>query len=361
MNLMKRIILTMLMTITTLSANKAKIPASDARFQYIGRFNTEDPRGVSFAWSASTIRFRFSGSECRIFLQHIYDKDSEHNENYYTVFIDGKQSTIIRATPTDSSFIIAKNLSRGEHLVSIFRRTEAFCGIAVFQGIDLGENGELLNPPPLAERRIEYIGDSITCGYGNEASQETDDFLPKTEDAYRTYSAITSRNLAMEYRSICFSGRGIFQNYDLTRESTMLTLFDRYYPQDTLSWNFSSWVPDAVVINLGTNDFAHHIPTEDHFVYAYVALLKKIRQYYPETMIVCLDGSMVSGENLTILRRYIRSAISVVQESGDTRVQPFSLSTQGTYGYGANFHPNLKQNEINAMELTEYLEGIINP
>lgn len=347
------------MTTAISSASETRIPASDERFQYIGRFNTEDPRGVSFAWSASTIRFRFSGEQCRIFLQHIYDEDSEHNENYYTVFINGKKSTILRATPADSSFVIAENLPFAEYTVTIFRRTEALCGLAVFQGIDIGENGQLLNPPSRAQRRIEYIGDSITCGYGNEANLATDGFLPATEDAYRTYSAIASRQLSAEYRSICFSGRGVFQNYDLTRENTMFTLFDHYFPQDTLSWDFTSWVPDVVVINLGTNDFAHHIPTEENFVNAYVALLDKVRSYYPEATIVCLDGSMVSGDNLIVLRRYIQRAIERFKEDGDSRIEQFSLSTQGKYGYGANYHPNLKQNEVNAAELANFLEALI--
>ncbi len=359
MNLMKNLILTLLMTTATLSASETRIPASDERFQYIGRFNTEDKRGASFAWSASTIRFRFSGEQCWIYLQHVYDEDSEHNENYYTVFIDGKQSTIIRATPADSSFIIAENLPFAEHTVTIFRRTEAFCGVAIFLGIDLGNNGKLLSPPPRAKRRIEYIGDSITCGYGNEATRATDGFLPATEDAYRTYSAIVSRSLNAEYRSICFSGRGVFQNYDLTQENTMFTLFDRNFPQDTLSWDFSRWMPDVVVINLGTNDFAHHIPTEANFVNAYDALLRKVRSYYPEATIVCLDGSMVSGDNLVILQRYIKLAIERFKGDSDSRIEHFSLSTQGQYGYGANYHPNLKQNEVNGEELAIYLATLM--
>ena len=97
--------------------------------------------------------------------------------------------------------MLASGLPAGEHLVELYRRTEANQGESQFLGFDFGE-GALLAPPPRAERRIELVGDSITAGYGNEGADMSCPFSPDTENHYLTYGALAARQLGAEASTV---------------------------------------------------------------------------------------------------------------------------------------------------------------
>ena len=256
--------------------------------------------------------------------------------------------------------MIIDGLEPGIHQVEIFRRTEASCGISVFEGIQLPAGEKLLKPPARSTRKIEFIGNSITCGFGNEAESELIPFSPETEDGYRAYSAIAARILNATYHSICYSGRGICRNYDQSTAGLMPELYRLIYPQSTEFWDFTSWIPEVVAINLGTNDFISGIPDSTKFIMNYVDLLKQIKLYYPEAAIICLDGPMLTETPLTICRKYIRSAVTRFSAQGFKKVFTFSLTSQGLLGMGADYHPNLVQHQLNAEELAQFIKMVMN-
>ncbi|MCB0264572.1 MAG: acetyl xylan esterase [Calditrichaeota bacterium] len=335
------------------------ISADHPHFQYIGRFDRTDPQVPHFSWSGSCIRFRFFGSDLGIFLRHLPD-DPEHTENVYTVIIDNNPPQLLHAAPEKNEYRLAENLPEAAHSVTIFRRTEAMCGVGIFEGIRLNAGGLLLSPPQLPQRKIEFIGDSITCGFGNEAASETEGFTAATEDGYRAFGAIASRKLDAEYRAICFSGRGVHRNYDGSRTGLLPELFEQIYPQSPQKWQFSQWQPDVAVVNLGTNDFANGIPEATEFIGDYSAFLGKIRVAYPAATIICLDGPMLSGDALSTCQHYIKQAVTIAEKNGDSNVFTFSLSTQGENGFGADWHPNVAQHEKNADELVAFFNEKLN-
>ena len=51
---------------------------------------------------------------------------------------------------------------------------------------------------------MEVIGDSISCGYGNEAANEHEHFSPTTENAYFSYGAIAARAFNADYTCIAW-------------------------------------------------------------------------------------------------------------------------------------------------------------
>src|SRR5262245_37584358 len=125
--------------------------------RYVGRVDTSDPSGGRFAWSGSGVIARFSGTSLGVrFLGY----------QQYTVLIDGVLGPKLMSIG-GGSVSLATGLAAGPHTVEIYRRTEANQGEAQFLGFDLA-GGELLAAPAPRDRRLEVIGDSITCGYGNE-------------------------------------------------------------------------------------------------------------------------------------------------------------------------------------------------
>lgn len=89
-----------------------------------------------------------------------------------------------------------------------------------------------------------------------------------------------------------WSGKGLVKNYGEVPPSTdpFPIYFNRTFGvSPTPIYNFSNYEPDAVVINLGTNDFSTTpVPSQLMFENAYRNFLNQIRQAYSEEMIFFL-------------------------------------------------------------------------
>jgi lysophospholipase L1-like esterase len=335
------------------SAGAAGAPAIDATpaVRFVGRFDTTDPAGPRFAWSGSGMLARFSGASVGIRLA---------GAQQYTVLIDGALQP--KLTSTGNLDPLASDLAPGEHTVEVYRRTEANQGEAQFLGFDFGA-GQLLAPPPAPERRIEIIGDSISCGYGVEGADMTCPFSPDTENHSLTYGAIAARNVGADLVTVAWSGKGVVCNYgdDATAcTDPMPTYYDRILPARADSaWSFANYQPQAVVINLGTNDFSTAVdPTTADFEAAYVALLEHVRSEYADATILCTIGPLLSGTDLTTVRTSIDNAVQARAAQGDTKVKTFELEpTDPANGYGCDYHPSSRTHEIMADALTAELRA----
>jgi lysophospholipase L1-like esterase len=206
------------------------------------------------------------------------------------------------------------------------------------------------------------VGDSITCGYGIEGPDMNCGFTPQTENHYLTYAALTARALDAEVSTVAWSGKGVVCNYGDDASSCMNPLpsyYERTLPNRADSaWDFSRFQPDAVVVNLGTNDFStDDDPTQAEFQAAYLALLQTIRGKYPNARIVCTNGPMLSGTDLTTVRSYIQS---VVETLADPKVQSLEIPAQdGSDGYGCDWHPSQARHEKMAELLTTALKSAL--
>jgi hypothetical protein len=107
------------------------------------------------------------------------------NENEYNVFINDKLSSILSTTHDQTVYPIANNLTKSsEYTIRLTKRTEARFGIVTFKGIHLDQGGQILPLKVAHSRRIEFLGDSITCGYGDDSTDPNCKFTPQTENNY---------------------------------------------------------------------------------------------------------------------------------------------------------------------------------
>lgn len=320
-----------------------------AEVRFVGRVDKSDAAGARFAWSGSGVVARFEGTSVSVKL----------SSGQFTVLVDGMQKGKLVANGSMAS--LATGLAAGPHTVELYRRTEANQGESQFQGFDFG-GGQLLAPPAAPARRIEIVGDSITCGYGNEGANQSCPFSADTENHYLSYGAIAARNVNAELITIAWSGKGAVCNYGDDASSCMNplpTYYERTLPdRSTSQWDFSSWQADAVVVNLGTNDFSTtQDPTQTEFETGYKALLTKIRGKYPNAWILATNGSMLSGTDLTRVRTYLNN---VVQSMNDTKVKTFEIAPQDAAdGYGCDWHPSLATHRKMADQLTSVLKSTL--
>lgn len=323
------------------------IKANDPNIRYVGRFDDSDPAGPRCAWSNSTAIVRFKGSALQARL-------SDSGENQWQIVVDGKPTTLLKTKGKSGTYTLATGLADGEHSIELVRRTEAFVGPAQILGFQLSSGGTLL-PVPTARRRIEIIGDSISCGYGNEGKDEKEHFSPNTQNAYMTYGAIAARELGAEYVCVAWSGRKMWP------DNTIPAIYDRTLPQDSQSrWDFTKWIPNVVVINLATNDFGAKIPEEKGWTEAYEAFLARVRHNYPNAEIYVASGSMMGDggptKPLTTLKRFLAKIVADRKAAGDAKVHEIDFAMQDRKdGLGSDWHPSVKTHEIMAKKLVETL------
>lgn len=290
------------------SPGKQFIPADNLFIEYIGRFDFANPKDVVFDWAGVYIVARFQGTSCSVLFRDSTDD--------YDVVIDDHAPRILH---TDSSVVIynvASGLSDSiPHMIMIQKRTEPLVGAGRFMGFLLDKGMRLLPPPRRPDRRIEFIGNSITSGYGIEADTSARHFHPATENACLSFASMTARELHADYSLISYSGRGVVRNYgDSNRVSQypMPALYDRTCCFDSaMKWDFRGWIPQAVVINLGTNDFSTHpYPDSAVFVGAYIRLVDRVRLLYPGVTIFCCSGPMIGEPCLS----YVKEVVKLQQE-----------------------------------------------
>lgn len=340
--------------------NVQMIRADNAKIQYVGRFDFTNPKQPKFAWTGSQITFTFEGTFCNLLINNLSegnDKTGKPNANYFNILINNQLVKVLKVENGKTEYELAKDLPKGKYTVRIFKRTEAEVGLCEFIGFQIDKSGKVVESPPRPKRKVEFIGDSITCGYGNEGDRKECPFTPETENGAMSYAAITAQNVGAEYVTTCYSGRGLIQNYNKSKQGTLPELYDLVYPQNaSLKWNFEKWTADAVFINLGTNDFAHEIPDSTTFVLTYNSLINRVLEKNPKSQVFCLAGSMMSGERLSTIKNYLKQVVSYQHRKGNTKVYFFEMSEQGKLGYGCDWHPNVAQNQQNAKELTAFVK-----
>jgi len=325
------------------SGSTGEVPPEPPAIRYVGRHDASDPGHVRMGWSGVGAVFRFTGTDASVRLD---DKG-----RYFTVVVDGAVQATLATSPGEQSYPLAQGLPAGEHTIELYRRTEGSFGPTVLLGVDL--EGELLAPPPV-QRRIEIVGDSITCGYGNEGAAPCK-FSAETENHYLTYGAVAARALGAELSTVAWSGKGVVNNYGDDVFEPLPTIYDRLLASDAAPWDFS-WQPDAVVINLGTNDFSTgNDPPEGVFVPAYVGFLEHLRAVYPDAFILAIAPTLFGAE-VQLVAGYLQSAVEQRHADGDAAVAFADVNVEWI-GSGCDGHPTVATHAAMGAKLAETLQA----
>ncbi|RYY75101.1 MAG: electron transporter RnfD [Gammaproteobacteria bacterium] len=335
------------------------ISAADKNLQYSGRVNFSDPEAPQISWPGTSIAGNFTGQYFSVTL------DDQLGKNYFNVFIDNnfQNPTVIQAAQGQKKYVVAENLLKGNHRFLITKRTEGEEGATNVKGFELADGEKLLAPPPRLKRKIEFFGDSITSGAGNEAPVDGVDHILADKNNFMTYAAITARDLNAEAHITSQSGIGIMISWF---PFTMPQFYDQLSAvgNNDTQWDFSSWTPDVVVINLFQNDSwltdrEHRLtpnPGDAQRIQAYVDFVKTIRGKYPKAYIICALGSMDATKKGSKWPGYITTAVARLKQE-NPREKMDTLFFEFT-GYEA--HPRVKHHQANAAKLTAFIKQKMN-
>ncbi len=309
----------------------------------IGRSELADG-GPRFGWSGTTIRTRVDGAALDVAFA------SAPAGIWFEVEIDGA-SVGTFATASGASTQRIDLPSAGLHDVAVVRRNEAFFGNVTLQGVTAADGGTLV-PTPVRSRRLEFIGDSLTAGYGVECASAEENFSGATESAYAAYAGVASRALEADAHVIAWSGKGMVRNCCGNTDPPLPGVYGRTLGnEDGSTWDFTRWTPDAVVVNLGTNDFNGGVDP-DAFVEGYTAFLGLLRDTYPEAPIVAVTWGHWGAGNEALVTQ-------AVTASGDPLVTTTRFVIDGGEGLGCDYHTNEVTNARFGAELAVTLGDLL--
>ena len=298
---------------------------------FLGRFDFSEPAGPRFSWSGSAIVARFTGPRVAITLE-------DNGWNWFEVEIDGQKRPPLGAKHGVHEYILAGDLADGEHVLRFARRNEAHGGVTRFVGLSFADGHGMLAPPPRPTRRIEYVGDSITCGFGTEGTHPCP-FEYRSENHELTYAAIAARELGAEAHTICWSGWGIVRGADGGWGANVPSVYGRtLHKRAQPAWEPAAFHPDAVVIALGTNDFGIGDPGKD-FVEAYVLFLARLRALHPDALVVATTSPMLRDAQKAKQRELIEVAIARSRQQRDQKLVMLDFPSQRTEAMGCGNHP----------------------
>ncbi len=316
--------------------------------RWVGRF-VDETGGKRTAWPGGFVEARFTGTKLTLRL-----KDS--GANRFAITLDGKTT---RLTPTANvdAYVVGDALAPGEHVIQVMKDTEATVGDTVMVGLEV--TGGTLLPIAVPPRRIEVIGDSISAGYGDLGIGPNCNFSTDTESFHETYGAVLGRKYGADVIATAWSGIGVYRNYGGATTNTMPTRYPRALPASTTStWNFASWIPDVVLLNLGTNDFTGSSPPQQAFETTYESFVATIRKNYPSAFILAITGGpMLTGTNSTNEQAWVKNVVTKLQTAGDAKLGTIVLPVQtGSHGgIGCDYHPSVGEHAFMADTIAKVL------
>jgi hypothetical protein len=332
------------------------ISFKDKDLSYEGRI-LFTPDAAELMWPGTCITIDFKGTGIS---GEFRDQDTS---NYYNVIIDHDSIRSIQFDTSKKIVALASGLPFGNHSLQIFKRTEWDKGKTWFYGFVTNNETKILSPDKKPKRKIEFFGNSITCGYAINDTV-TDSPAGYYENNYDSYAAITARYFNAQYHCTSKSGIGIMVSWF---PLTMPEMYDRLDPTDSTSkWDFSKYTPDVVVINLLQNDswivkmpeneqfkikFGTTPPSEAQIIQSYKNFVQTIRNVYPNAQIVCMLGNMDITKKGSPWPGYVREA---VKELNDHKIFAYIAPFKGTKG-----HPKVKEQKLLAEGLIQFINDHI--
>jgi lysophospholipase L1-like esterase len=332
--------------------NPTAIPASDPHIAYMGRVALAGGE-ATLGFPGITIRFVYSGPAPTLRLR------AGSPNCYCNLACNGWDPVMIHLNPGENEIALPTGRAPAQgRLIELVRRNEAWQGIATFQGLVLPPGCELLPPPPWPERKLMFIGDSITGGEYLERFPPENISTPQSANAARAFGMLLGRWLHAQVHLVSYGGRGVMRDWQGNTDGTNAPqFFQRTLPDDPVShWNHVDYVPDAIVVCLGANDFSKDLPDEATYTKAYDDFVGEVRVAYPHAVLLLAESPIFGDTPGTHdrakrdqLRRTLEAVTARRRAAGDQRIVVASVHHYP--GTPTNAHPVAFQHEQIAQEL----------
>lgn len=334
-----------------------KIVMNEKNVKLVGRTYLAENDTLWCALSGSGAEFEFTGKKLDIMIEGDSVSTSGNADNYcrLAIYVNGERVVDDMLNEAVKLYTPVNGTEVKTYTVKIIKLSETAMSTMGIMPVKL-EEGASISPVGAKKHSIEFIGDSITCGYGVDDEDENHSFKTSTEDVTKAYAYRTAQALDADYSMFSISGYGIISGWTGDGQKKPEQAVPQYYgslgfsygnfagtaPQD-IQWDFTRWQPELIVINLGTNDDSYCGSDEEKrrdYIDSYKAFLGTVRKKNPDAHIICSLGIM--GVNLypSVEEMYLEYK----KESGDDNISVFKFTPQNGAedGLAADWHPTAK-------------------
>ncbi|MBU2880548.1 hypothetical protein KO525_07050 [Psychrosphaera sp. B3R10] len=396
---LKRLLTACLVTLTLTSCvtteNKSGIvKANNDKITVMGRTITTLDGAVQFSYPGVTFVMNVKAKGFTANLS------STNGTNYIDISIDGGEPKSFKISQQRQNITLFMSQNIEQHNVVIQHRSESWHGTTTLHNLTLND-GQLLDAPTLPNKKILFIGDSITCGdaidrpipLAKEQCKKTNAWW----NAKQTFGMLLSEKFDAQAHLVCFGGKGVVRtwqgktnelnaedfyllsapdnkdksrllatsfrnqtNLDVNKKASDQHKSDIYNNDNQIEkrlWPQQNYHPDLAVVVLGTNDFssaAGAFPEQEHFVKSYRRLIYKIRNDHPGVKIAISDGPMLSGEAKRTLRMYLTE---IVEHYKSDEVS--LLLAEHNPGDSCDYHPNKDIHKVIANDFYQPLKQLM--
>lgn len=329
--------------------------AHDESFVYSGR-TSNSAEGGKLITSAASVRTRVAGDSVTLFL-----KSDNENHQYVAVELNEEHLGRFRIIKDTLKFALRPDTL---NTLAIYKETEASNGTLIFNGL----RAQTIEKPVEEKRaRIEFIGDSITCGMGADTAEidcEEGEWFDQ-HSAYFAYGPRVARALDVDFELNCVSGIGIYRNWNDENEAVM----PEVYPYLHLNGNHGERAevskedpPQIVSIALGTNDFSLGDGVKNRTAFDpekfrenYIRFIEAVFETYPETKVALLSSPMTGEEESKELIKILKEIQAELPERPIEIFEFDKINLRGCSG-----HPSLEDHKIMAKQLVPFYRKLLN-
>jgi hypothetical protein len=354
--------------------------ADDPEIVYTGRIDFSDPLRPRFSSPGVYIQARFAGTSCTVNLQDqfVVSPLLGAQRNFYEVIIDGRLEFKLEPVSGTTAYPVVRNLPFGLHRVMLVKRSQSLTGYGEFLGFTF--SGQIRPPDPAPAHKLEFIGNSISCGSGSEAENGSVECTQNCYytvtgrglgqpyyNAYKAFGPVVARMVNAEYHLTSVSGIGLVRNghsLSILDNRNMQQVYDLEFMEIKANppvWDVSAYVPDAVVIELGTNDFLIDDTLKTAmdsatFTGNYIKFIDTLKSYYPKANFFCISSPMMgsTSPSTVVLKNSLAAVESHYKSKGDYTVHKFIVTP--IEGHGCGGHPDTTEQRKIASELAPFIK-----
>lgn len=290
------------------------IAMTDPRIGVMGRVFANEGE-LEFGYPGVTVRVCFTGSALALV------GSSNNGRSRIAVVVNGVRVSDVTLPQSATEIAVWRRNGAEEQAstcVELVHQTETWIGIVKLSAVRVA--GELVQSEPFPERKLLFIGDSVTCGEA-VARKPTCSKDPTFWDALDSYGVLAAKQLGAQVELVCYGGRGVVRDWQ-GRADTLNgpQFFPLVIPDERhLQANLAAYQPHAIVVSLGTNDFNLSLgafPARLPFVRTYAEFLRTLLSVYPGAAILLTEGAIVADDAdsraKSVLREYLQAVVSEV-------------------------------------------------
>ncbi len=205
---------------------------NDHYVRLLGRGEGKENNSRTFNWPNAGLEFEFSGIVAEVYVDEaLYDEkrwDAAYNGSYFTMAVYHGDSLVrterIKLVKGRNPIYTYKNGGPEIKKIMPVRLLEA-CKRTI--RMSKLKTDALPKASRARERRIEFIGDSYTAGFGNSPElSNTTNYTAQNTDNWNSYTGVVARHYGADNNVIAYMGKSLYANRSMdVLEHTMADQF----------------------------------------------------------------------------------------------------------------------------------------